>query len=325
MSFSNQRFVNFSDGPASGLFNPALLAYLGEHLSDPLISDFATEGYEYILQDESAVAEEWFRSFLNLSRFILRAPKIANRSDTAPRQDVFLKDYGAVITKSLDEADHLWEFAAKAGHNAEHHNHNDCGSFILNIDGHSIISEIGAPEYDDAYFKSDQTRYTFLAARSLGHSVPLVNHCEQAAGADYRADVSECFFDDERVRFVIDLTQTYPEQANCKSLIRTLTLDKHTGELLVEDAFDLHGPGEVESILMLEAPPLQKDTQIYISTGKAEVKIQPLDKTRCKKIDRCTYSDRSGRLQHIYRIHFSLTKPITHGMLSYRISICAFK
>lgn len=58
----------------------------------------------------------------------------------------------------------------RPGHNADHHNHNDCGSFLLNLDGAPALLEIGAPEYVHDFF--NDKRYTFLAARPLGHSVP---------------------------------------------------------------------------------------------------------------------------------------------------------
>lgn len=78
----------------------------------------------------------------------------------------------------------LYSFAAKAGDNAEPHNHNDVGSFIFAANQGQLLCDLGAGEYTKEYF-SDNTRYSFLCTRSGGHSVPIVDGCEQKAGAEF--------------------------------------------------------------------------------------------------------------------------------------------
>lgn len=63
-----------------------------------------------------------------------------------------------------------YSFAAKGGHNAEHHNHNDVGSFILAKDGKALLTDPGAGVYTRQYFSNE--RYTQISCGSHGHSVP---------------------------------------------------------------------------------------------------------------------------------------------------------
>jgi hypothetical protein len=69
---------------------------------------------------------------------------------------------------------------AKAGNNAEPHNHNDIGSFIFAKNGHQAIIDIGAGRYTRQYFHSD-TRYTIIENSSRSHSVPIIGGEYQAA------------------------------------------------------------------------------------------------------------------------------------------------
>lgn len=83
----------------------------------------------------------------------------------------------------------LYSFAAKAGDNAEPHNHNDVGNFILATGQGQLLCDLGAGEYTKAYFQED-TRYRILCNRSGGHSVPVVDGQEQKSGPEYRGLMS---------------------------------------------------------------------------------------------------------------------------------------
>ncbi|MBQ9115716.1 MAG: heparinase II/III family protein [Clostridia bacterium] len=67
-----------------------------------------------------------------------------------------------------------YNFACKAGHNHEPHNHNDVGSFIISKNGNTTFTDPGSGEYTRQYFARD-TRYQLLSCSSLGHSVPIIN------------------------------------------------------------------------------------------------------------------------------------------------------
>lgn len=121
--------------------------------------------------------------------------------------------------------------AAQGGNNGENHNHNDVGNMILHYKGESILADLGAPVYDRGFFSS--RRYSYLAARSLGHSVPRVHGIEQIAGAQARA-IAAVTRTDEVDTFRADITSAYPPAAGLKSLVRTIKLHRKPGDGWVE-------------------------------------------------------------------------------------------
>jgi len=61
------------------------------------------------------------------------------------------------------------------------HNQNDVGNFIVHVNGESVIPDVGRGRYTKAYFGPE--RYQHFVNSSRGHSVPIVNGCEQLAGS----------------------------------------------------------------------------------------------------------------------------------------------
>lgn len=306
-TFSNGHFVNFSDGHQKGRLNPALLDYLGRRLDSPILTAHARWIYRH--QAEVGIDLEATRSdFFYCSRLALRAPspeELARASEPRPT-DGYFENYGAIVARGTDRAGHFWELAAKAGHNEEHHNHNDCGSFILNIDGRPVLMEIGAPEYTKDFFTLPQ-RYDYLAARSLGHSVPFVNGCEQSAGRDYKASVIKASLSDDYVEFVVDLTGCYPIEARCRRLVRTWLWDKPAGKLTISDTCELAEPGTMESILLSHDDVTRENGALLIQ-GKTPVRIQPGPDSTVL-IENCPYRGHRGTDETVNRIRITPSSP----------------
>jgi hypothetical protein len=200
----------------------------------------------------------------------------------------------------MDDHGNFWEFAAKAGHNAEHHNHNDCGSFILDINGTEVISEIGAPEYTRDYFR--ENRYRYLAARTIGHSLPVINGCEQAAGPQYVSRTVSCELGGEHVDFIVDITACYPEVAGCVDVTRSFSLDKRAGILLVKEYFDLTRRDNYETALITTQPAILKDDGAVIMAGILSVLVKPEPGTVLRRIEEQGYRGHDGTAQRVNRI-----------------------
>lgn len=77
---------------------------------------------------------------------------------------------------------------AKAGHNAEQHNQNDVGSFVLRIGETTYLCDPGAGLYSAAYF--GPKRYENIFANSYGHSVPRIGGQLQKPGPEYRGELA---------------------------------------------------------------------------------------------------------------------------------------
>ena len=91
---------------------------------------------------------------------------------------------GSGIIKLVGEASgRPLVLAAKAGHNAEPHNNDDVGSFILRAGDTTYLCDPGAGLYSKDYFSIK--RYENIFANSYGHSVPRINSELQGTGAKY--------------------------------------------------------------------------------------------------------------------------------------------
>src|SRR5262249_13534220 len=77
--------------------------------------------------------------------------------------------------------------AIKAGHNAESHNHDDVGSFIVHVDGENLLTDPGPGLYSRQYFGAERRENIF--ANSYGHSVPRIGGHLQGTGRDFRGEL----------------------------------------------------------------------------------------------------------------------------------------
>ena len=317
VSLPFHHFVNFADSGASGILRPANLAYLGERLGDDSCRAQSLANYHY-LSEKGLGLDDQRLDFFNLSRLCLRCPAEVSGAAQPPREDIFLQDLGVVIAHGRDARGASWDFAAKAGHNDEHHNHNDCGSYILNINGIRMITEIGSPEYVKDFFS--ERRYEFLAARTLGHSLPIINGCEQSFGRGSEAEVVSCELGQEIARFSIEATRCYPAKAGCRRLMRHFHLNKSAGRLEVRDEFELEAGSTVETAICTEHTAVfRKGGAMIKPAGGVELRILPLRGTKVDRIETHPYAAHDGTPREIHRIVLVLTKNAEATNLGYVI------
>ena len=124
---------------------------------------------------------------------------------------------------------------ALAGNNGVPHNHNDIGSFIVHREGRLLLTDPGAPVYKRKTFSPQ--RYEIVFCNSLGHSVPLINGRQQAAGSQYHGilEVENLNGEGEK-RAVIDMSRAYP-RGTVKALKRSFTLDAEANRVVMTDDY----------------------------------------------------------------------------------------
>lgn len=301
MSLLKGHLVNFADCDPRHSLRPSTLAYLGLALNHPECRTQAKENYAQCRAEETDYDAE--RSdFFYWTRFFLYAP--AHRPAAMPaKRDRFFPSLGVWSVRGRDLNGRIWELAAKGGHNDEHHNHNDIGSFILSIDGVPLITEIGMPEYTGAYFDPAQ-RYHHLAARTRGHSLPLINGHEQHAGPGFRGVVLRSDTSGSPVTFEADLTQAYPAQAGCRSFIRRFTLHKEQGLVCWVDEIELHAPGVIESASLTDAEEvvLESPRLAVIRKQGKTVELHCEDGPGWREIEVLSYQSHEGRPAYFRRL-----------------------
>ena len=294
MYLANGYLVNFSDcAPQASVSTAALAAYLGERLDDANCRELAADKYRELAMMGLLLTGQR-NDLFHFVRTFRNCPADLSAPVSRPATNACFPDLGLVV-----ERWNSWEFAAKAGHNGESHNHNDGGSYLLHAHGQRWAIEIGAPEYVQAFFSPK--RYEFLAARSRGHSVPVINGCEQFEGRAAAVKILEY----RPGHLVIDLTRCYPAAADCRSCIRTFDFDKQQGRLHVEDRFSLTAARDLETAIIAEDP--------------SRFRVIPGPTTCLMTTETHSYSGHDGQPATVQRIVLKPQTLTTETVLSYTI------
>jgi len=318
VTLTNFHFVNFSDSPRTGALSPSLLTYLGKRLKDENLLAHARKSYQRL--DQTGLNLQGQRTdLLYFVRLLLNTPESTAYDIPLEPEDFYFKDLAVIVASGHDSAGHVWEFAAKGGDNAEQHNHNDCGSYLLNIDGSPVVAEIGAPEYTKDFFR--ENRYQYLAARTLGHSLPIVNGREQAAGPQYAAKVISYELAATHAEFSVDLAQCYPSDAHCSELIRSFYFDKIKGSLRIKEFFDLSVHQSFETSVLTEEHVEMSGPAAVIHAKAGDVMVRPFEDTLIIGVETHEYRDHGGTPRKIYRIILRPAKLTEQSFVGYELDL----
>lgn len=299
MSLIEGRLVNFADCRPKGALRPFLFQMLGERLNEEECLEQARINYAEIFKHPLNIDAQrcdisfLLRLFRGCPDDVENPPLPRSRTFTFPEREV-------LVHKGAAGNGRWVEFAAKGGHNAEHHNHNDCGSFLLHVDGRPLIREIGGSEYTRAYLR--ERRYEFIATRTAGHSLPLINGCEQAAGREFRAEPRESSISPERISWHMDLTRAYPAEATCHSCERTFTYHPEKAELVVKDVFLLEVADQIETALITAADVEKTPTGARITDGESQLELICGENTLLDRVEKHDYRTGQGDPAFVRRL-----------------------
>ena len=177
------------------------------------------------------------------SPFPIRYVQVGSTKKTAPAWTlarlVFRRgrvDLPAEIGANL----HALGAALKGGHNAEQHNHNDVGSFVVALGKSTPLVDPGPEIYTARTFSPH--RYESNVLNSFGHSVPRVAGQLQATGAKARAKILKTEFTDAADTLVMDISSAYPVES-LEKLERTFVFSREgAGKLTVTDEVEFSRP-----------------------------------------------------------------------------------
>jgi len=142
--------------------------------------------------------------------------------------------------------------AIKGGHNAEHHNHNDVGSFVVALQDRAVLVDPGLEIYTARTF--GPRRYESAVLNSFGHAVPRVAGRLQSTGRAFAAVVREARFSETEDVIVLDLRAAY-EVPGLRRLERTFVLRRSPrAEVVVRDEVEFSQPERFESPLIVLEP-----------------------------------------------------------------------
>ena len=187
---------------------------------------------------------------LGVHGFASSASKMPAAEGPAPERPLrdWFPDAGILICRPAPGNERGLGVALKGGHNAEHHNHNDVGSFVVALAGGTPLLDPGSEVYTGRTFSGQ--RYQSGVLNSFGHPVPLVAGKMQKTGGSAAAEVLKTEFTDEADTLVLDLRAAYPMEG-LKKLQRTFVFSrKGAGSLTVTDEVEFAAPQSFATALV---------------------------------------------------------------------------
>lgn len=222
---ADKYFINFADGSAKTDISKDMIYRYGKRIGDPNMISLAV-GVPSNSDFKTGALRRTLPAIFNYEEFVskeMQPPYI---------RDVWMDGIQVMVARERGGSPEGLYLAAKGGHNAESHNHNDVGSCIIFVDGLPGIIDIGVETYTKKTF-SDQ-RYEIWTMQSQYHNLPTINGKMQEPGREYCASNVKYSMTDENVTFSLDLQKAYPEEAGVKCYSRTYRMyrGKSTGETL---------------------------------------------------------------------------------------------
>ncbi|OAQ40319.1 hypothetical protein A5893_05035 [Pedobacter psychrophilus] len=237
MHIADNKFVNFSDALAENIPSPATVYTFGRIFNDQYLKEFSA--YLSQLQDNSELGASLRYSNLNIFiKNLETADEISKEKAVAPLlAENFLPDLQVLTLRQKAGDTNGLTFAAKGGHNAESHNHNDIGNFILYLDGKPVIIDLGVDTYTKQTFSKD--RYKLWNMQSAWHNCPTINGVEQQNGREFAAKDVEYVKKGGDEIFSMDISDAYPEDAQVQNWKRTFVFSPANSKLQLKENYIL--------------------------------------------------------------------------------------
>ncbi|MGQ9591046.1 MAG: heparinase II/III domain-containing protein [Planctomycetota bacterium] len=204
--------------------------------------------------------------------FLPEGADVRPPSSAPPELRSWFPDAGILIARPAPGAGRALGVALKGGHNAEHHNHNDVGSFVVAIAGETPIFDPGSETYTARTFSV--RRYESAVLNSFGHSVPRVAGKLQRTGRRAEGKVLAVDFSDREDVLRLDIASAYevPELAKLEREFRFSR--EGSGALAVRDEVAFSEAKEFEIALILSRPWKRLDAgRIRVGEGSAALEV----------------------------------------------------
>lgn len=225
-------FINFADAAPQISHDPSLVYRFGKAVEDPQLTAFAAHLARQQNFGQGALAAQFGR-LPRLLPALLNASELMQHPPAQPHlADVWLPDIQVMTARSKAGSAEGFFLAAKGGHNAENHNHNDVGSFIVYRNGLPLLIDIGVGTYTRQTFSPD--RYKIWTMQSGYHNLPTINGVMQKEGQRFAARDVRYFVDTNGAELTLDIAGAYPDSAAVKTWKRRIRLLRGREVQLIE-------------------------------------------------------------------------------------------
>ncbi|PYO66198.1 MAG: hypothetical protein DMD69_14765 [Gemmatimonadetes bacterium] len=229
----DQYFIPMGDASAKLTPDAELVYQYGKRIGDPVM-----QGFGALLAQRRGPYRPGSSSPGRILPALFVAREIATAQAAEPLLgSVWLADLQLMAARSTPNSGVGLYVAAWGGHNAQSHNHNDVGNFIVYGDGKPVLIDLGVETYSAKTFSSQ--RYEIWTMQSAYHNLPTINGVLQAAGREFQAKNLSFNETANRVTFSADIASAYPAAAAVQRWQRRVTLDRKAPALELEDKYEL--------------------------------------------------------------------------------------
>jgi len=226
-------FINFADADATTGGRPQIVYSYGKDIQDPIMQKFGAflaKKQDWGKETPGGKIDEQIMQLMHLD-------EIAN----APAEDALISDFWLPQLQAAGARDKAGStdgffFAAKGGHNAESHNHNDLGTCVLYFDGKPCLVDVGRETYTAKTFSSQ--RYEIWTMQSGYHQLPKINGVDQMQGREFVAKNSSFTADAKKAIFSTDIANAYTDEAKVEKWVRSYRLDRGK-KFTISDNYEL--------------------------------------------------------------------------------------
>lgn len=224
-------FINFADADATTGGRPSIIYTYGKDTGDRVMQQFGAflaQKQGWGQEKPGGKPDEQIMQLLYL-----------NEIKEAEAAEALVSDFWLPETEVAGGRDKAgtaegFFFAAKGGHNAESHNHNDLGSCVLYFNGKPCLIDLGRETYTAKTFSNK--RYEIWTMQSQFHNLPKINGFDQLPGRDYKAKETGFKATNKQIVFSTDITDAYPGEAAIQKWERRYQLDRGK-RFIIKDKF----------------------------------------------------------------------------------------
>ena len=229
----DEYFVPMGDASAKITPDAELVYQYGKRIGDPVM-----QGFGALLAQRRGPYRPGSSSPGRILPALLVASEIASAHVSEPLLgSVWLADLQLMAARSAANSGVGLYVAAWGGHNAQSHNHNDVGNFIVYGDGTPVLIDVGVETYSAKTFSAQ--RYEIWTMQSAYHNLPTINGIMQGAGREFQAKDVSFGETANRVTFSADIASAYPTEAAVRHWQRRITLDRKASVVELEDRYEL--------------------------------------------------------------------------------------
>jgi len=253
--------VNFADAAANGMIDGELVQRYGRQTDDQALANFGS----WVTEHQAERPHSHIRSLNRTLAGLFDTEQSEGEAAPPPPllRDVWLPDLQFMAARSQAGGSKGLFLAAKGGHNAESHNHNDIGTFVAYLNGAPLLIDVGVETYSAKTFSPQ--RYEIWTMQSQWHNLPTINGTMQLEGREYAARNLSHNADDAGAILSLDIAGSYPDSAAINRYTRNYSLDRN-GPLTITDDYELSEAREpiVWNFMMLCAPEIITDGQVRL-------------------------------------------------------------